>query len=220
MIIDHNNPVYRAKWNSPNTSKWNGAFYYSKEIVKYIIPRVKTDRNWITINVQGVGIDHSIVFIHNNKNPQNYEWLKKYKDLILVCGVKSTVQKVGHLGKAIYLPLSVDVDTIRKYRAKYKTRNVAFAGRSEKASWGMLPVGCERLQNLPRTKLLPLIAQYRKIYAVGRTAIEAKVLGCEVLPYDPRFPDPNVWEVLDCADAARMLQEEIDRIDGKDNFAQ
>lgn len=214
MIIDHNNSVYRAKWNSPNTSKWNGAFYYSKEIVKYIIPRVNTDRNWITVNVQGVGADHSIVFIHNNKNPQNYDWLKRYKDLILVCGTESTMQKVTHLGKAIYLPLSVDVATVQKYKAKRKTRIVAFAGRSEKASWGTLPVGCERLQNLPRIKLLPRMAQYQKIYAVGRTAIEAKILECEVLPYDPRFPNPNVWEVLDCSDAAKILQKELDNIDG------
>ena len=88
--------------------RWNGAFYYSQEIVNNIIPNVKTDRNWITINVPGVACDHSVVFIHNNKTPEAYGWLSKYKDLVLVCGVPETCEKVSGLGKAVYLPLSID----------------------------------------------------------------------------------------------------------------
>lgn len=46
MIIDHNNPLYVKKRNSLiNGNKYNGAYYYSREIVKNIIPLVKTDRN-------------------------------------------------------------------------------------------------------------------------------------------------------------------------------
>ena len=86
MIIDHNDRRYRDKWNLMEGNKYNGAFYYSKEIVANIIPNVKTDRNWITVNVQGAGADHAIVFIHNNLHPENYDWLQTYgyKDLILV----------------------------------------------------------------------------------------------------------------------------------------
>lgn len=43
--------------------------------------------------------------------------------------------------------------------------------------------------------------------------IEAKILDCEVLPYDPRFPDPSIWKVLDSMDAVKMLQGLIDKID-------
>ena len=64
---------------------------------------------------------------------------------------------------------------------------------------------------MPRERLLKKMAQYKKIYAVGRTAIEARALGCEILPYDPRFPDVDRWKVIDNLEAAKMLQEELDR---------
>ena len=51
MIIDHTHPDYVAKWKTLGEDKYNGAYYYSKEIVKNIIPNVKTDRNWITIRL-------------------------------------------------------------------------------------------------------------------------------------------------------------------------
>ena len=77
ITITHNHPLYRLRWNAAGKNKYNGAFYYSREIVDNIIPNVQTDRNWITVNIEGVGCDHSIVFIHNNKHPEHYEWLKK-----------------------------------------------------------------------------------------------------------------------------------------------
>ena len=58
------------------------------------------------------------------------------------------------------------------------------------------------------------MAEYRRVYAVGRCAIEAKCLGCEVLPFDPRYPDPELWQVLDNKDAAAILQKELEKIDG------
>ena len=210
MIIDHNHPAYRARWNNAGAGKFNGAFFYSKEIVKNIIPNVRTDRNWVTINIPGFAPDHSIVFIHNNKHPWNYNWLENYEDLILVCGVPETCEKVAHLGKTIYLPLSVDVEDVAKYRCE-KTKEIAFAGRLDKAR---VLSGVDMIGGLPRTKLLPEMAKYRKIYAVGRTAIEAKILNCEVLPYDQRFPDPKLWRIVDNSEAAKILQRELDRIDG------
>jgi hypothetical protein len=197
------------------TGRYNGAFYYSKEICKNIIPNVQTNRNWITINAKGAGCDYSIVFIHNNKNPQNYDWLKNYKDLVLVCGVPETCEKVAHLGKAIYLPLSVDVDYVEQFN-RPKTKEAAYVGRSAKLNYeGVnLPKGIDCICGVKRQDMLPIMAQYKQIYGVGRVAIEAKVLGCEVLPYDSRFPDPDVWQILDNKDAANILQKELNRIDG------
>lgn len=215
MIIDHTSPEYLRVWGSGSSAiKWNGAYYYSKEIVKNIIPRVKTDRNWITINARGVGADHSIVFVHNNLHPENYNWLAKYHDLILVVGVPETASKVAHLGKVAYLPLSVDVDYVRRFKAEEKTRRVAFVGRPAKRVGKFFPNGTDYLEGLPREKLLPAMAEYRSVYAVGRTAIEARVLGCHILPYDERFPDPSVWKILDNKEAAKILQKELDEIDG------
>lgn len=217
MIIDHNHPRYRARWQAATENKYNGAFYYSKEIVKNIIPNVETDRNWITINIPGVGASHAIVFIHNNLKPENYQWLEQYgyKDLILVCGIPETVEKVKHLGYAIYLPLSVDVEYVSQFKVEHKTRRAAIVGRKSKIKKAeKLPNYVEYLCGYKRQALLPRMAQYRTIYAVGRTAIEARVLGCSLRAYDPRFPDTSRWQMLDNKDAAVMLQKMIDEIDG------
>lgn len=214
MIINHETPEYLRRWITAGYNRYNGAFYYSQEITANIIPNVVTDRNWITINQKGMGLDHSIVFIHNNLHPEHYDWLNRYEDLILVCGVPETVTKVEHLGHAIYLPLSVDVDYVRSFAVEKKTREAAFAGRNAKQNYGPLPLNVDRLTKMKREQLLPEMAKYKAIYAVGRTAIEAKILGCEVKAYDRRFLDTSIWKVLDNKDAAKILQEKINEIDG------
>lgn len=214
IFCDHDDLSYRSRWNNAGNNRFNGAFYYSKEIVKNIMPRVKTERRWVTINVYGKACDRAIVFIHNNLNPENYEWLRRFDDLILVCGIPETVEKMAHLGHAVYLPLSVDVNEVKRFCVPYKTRDVAFVGRKAKRADVEFPEGTAYLEGLPRTKLLPAMAEFRKVYAVGRTAIEAKILGCEVLPYDPRFPDPSRWQVIDNAVAAGILQDLIYKVDG------
>lgn len=216
MIIDHNDRRYRDKWNLMEGNKYNGAFYYSKEIVENIIPNVKTDRNWITVNVQGAGADHAIVFIHNNLHPENYDWLQTYgyKDLILVCGVPETCEKVAHLGTPIYLPLSIDVEYVKQFKTA-KTRKIAYAGRRTKRRNAKLPKGIDYIEGIKREEFLKLIAKYDTVYAVGRSAIEAKALGCKLKAYDPRFPKVSFWKVIDNKTAAKMLQEKLDEIDGK-----
>ena len=214
IIFNHEHQAYKEKQKKLRLNKFNGAYYYSKEITDNIIPLVKTDRNWVLVNVEGYAWDHSIVFIHNNKHPSLYSWLKNYKDLILVCGVPSTCDKVAHLGTPIYLPLSVDVDYISKFKVNEKTKEIAYVGRKEKAYGIKFDIPwVTHIENMPRENLLREMAKYKKVYAVGRCAIEAKALGCEVLPYDSRFPDPDIWQVLDNKDAAYMLQEKLDDID-------
>lgn len=215
MIIDHNHIRYQRIRENAKDNKFNGAYYYSREIVANIIPNVRTDRNWITINIQGEGCSHAIVFIHNNLHPEKYEWLRQYgfDDLFLVCGVEETCEKVKHLGTPIYLPLSIDLEYMKKFGNIEKTKDAAFAGRKTKTSMGSLPDGIDYLYGMKRVQLLKKMAQYRKIYGVGRVALEAKALGCEVLPYDERFPDPDIWRVIDNREAAQILQEKLDILD-------
>lgn len=221
MIIDHDHELYRARWKNAGVNQFNGAFFYSKEIVKNIIPYVETDRHWITINIpeqnkvpqfNSCGCDHAIVFVHNNLHPENYDWLSRYNDLIMVCGIPETCDKVSHLGKAIYLPLSIDVADVEKYK-RPKTKDVAFVGRSSKRTGIDFPPNVDFIEGLPRTQLLEAMAEYKGIYAVGRTAIEAKALGCKILPYDERFPDVERWQVLDNKDASKILQDQLNMID-------
>jgi hypothetical protein len=197
---------HRAMWRG----QYNGAYYYSKEIREFIIPNIKTDRNWITINLPGFGADHSIVFVHNNLNPYRYDWLKKYHDLILVVGVPETAEKVAHLGKTIYLPLPIDKANVAQYIVE-KDKEVCYAGRGKKFI-GKKVEG-DPICDVPREEMLKRMAHYKKCYAVGRTAIEAKILGCEILPYDERFPDPSIWKVFSYEDAVEYLQEKLDEID-------
>ena len=219
MIIDHTHPLYAKKRRSmKDGNQFNGAYYYSKEIVKNIIPLVKTDRNWVTIRLPEMKDhpDHSIIFIHNNRNPNYYEYLRNYKDCILVCGLPSTAENVSFFGKSIYLPLSIDVENVKKYRVKEKTKEAAFAGRSIKLAYATssLPKNIDILTDMPQSELLKEMAKYKTIYATGRTAIQAKVLGCHVESHDTRFHNADIWKVVDNKDAAKMLQKMLDEIDG------
>lgn len=120
---------------------------------------------------------------------------------------------MSHLGKAIWLPLSVDVEEVAQYKTR-KTKNVAFAGRRAKRTFYNFPEGVDYIESLPRKLFLEEMAKYRGIYCVGRTALEAQILGCRVFPYDTRFPDPSRWEVMDNRDAAVILQQKLEEIDG------
>lgn len=213
MIIDHTHPEYLALWDALRYDRYNGAWYYSQEIVRNIIPRVNTKRNWVTVNIPGRAADDAVVFIHNNLHPEVYTWLQHYNNLVLVCGTPETAERMSWLAPSLYLPLSVDVQEVEQYRAK-KTRDTCFAGRASKAKDLRLPDGVDMISGLERPEFLRRLARYRKVYAVGRVAIEAKILGCEVLPYDKRFPDPDIWQVIDNREAADMLQKALDEHDG------
>lgn len=217
MIIDHTHPRYQRRREAARKNRYNGAYYYSREIVKNIIPRVETDRSWITINIPGEGTNHAIFFVHNNLRPEKYDWIHQYgfQDVLLVCGTEETYKHYDEEGrhKAIYLPLSIDTEYVKQFRAPEKTKKIAFAGRKNKTIFGNLPEGIDYLCDMKRKDLLPRMAEYEQIYAVGRTAIEAKVLGCEVLPYDVRYPDPQIWRVMDNKEAAELLQKKLDVID-------
>lgn len=216
-IISHEHPFYKQKWRQAGANKYNGAYYYSQEIVKNIIPNVKTDRNWVTVNIAGTGAEHAIVFIHNNLHPENYDWLKKYNDLVLVCGIPETVEKMAHLGKAVYLPLSIDTEYVKTFAVPKEERHgAAWIGRPAKrrVPGVEIPEGIDIIEGLERSKMLAKMARYETVYAVGRTAIEAKALGCKLKPYDPRFPKVSRWKVVDNLEAAAELQKILDGIDG------
>lgn len=222
MIVGARNSLYAKVRMFAGVDRFNGAYYYAKEIEDNIAPLVDTDRNWFLINSLGYipCHPHTIVFIHNNLEPERYDWLAGIDDLVLVCGVPETCDKVKHLGKAIYLPLSVDVKYVegfKRFRPKNKLKEVAFVGRRNKLKLGHIPEGTNIITDMSRPNILRAMAKYKKVYAVGRTAIEAKILGCEVLPYDDRFPDPSIWDVIDNKTAAKILQSQLDLIDGGKN---
>lgn len=214
MIIDHTHPEYKKRRSHQGFGKYNGAYYYSRDIVRHFIPNIKTDRNWVTVRIENVPVpDHSIVFVHNNRNPNYYEYVKRAKDVILVCSTPNTYENMKFFGNPILLPLSIDVKAVEKYKVKNKTKEMAFAGRRLKMN-NHIPTECDILTDMPQTELIKEMAKYKKIYAVGRTALQAKVLGCEIGVYDNMYPDPNFWKVIDVREAVENLQKMLDEIDG------
>lgn len=216
MEINHRDAEYQIAWYKLGRHKFNGAYYYSKEICANIIPNVKTDRNWITVKAGAKGADHSICFVHDNvKFEETYSYMRKHKDVIFVVGLPDMVERAEQFGKAIYLPLSVDVKYVKQFR-RTKTKDAAIAGRKS-PQWHEefgIPEDTDTIGLLPRSEFLGRMAKYRKVYAIGRTAIEAKILGCEILPFHPRLMDTELWQVLDNKEAAGMLQKMLDEIDG------
>ena len=220
MIIDHNHPEYIARRKKLGKGKHNGCYYYSKEIVENIIPRIKTKRDWNTIgrDVEGMH-DGMIVFLHDNSTPWNYDWLKNYKDLVLVCSSEYTQKSVIYSGKTILLPMSVDTEYVKQFRTE-KTKDTCFVGNVwvRANTTTRIPDNVDFFSALPREKLLKEVAKYKKCFAIDRCAIEAKVLLCELLPLETRYGCDNIGQVLDNSQAAEILQAELDKIDkgGKD----
>lgn len=209
--------AYRSAWPR---GKFNGAYYYAKELEKYFVPTIKTDRPWDLLGMRLTGhFNRSIVFLHHNlKWEETYRWIQRYKDLVLVCSSLETykwAKTTGH--HAIFLPLSIDTEYVKKFAAE-KTKDACYAGNrwkfKEEDIAANIPAGVDfPPEDIKREELLRFIAPYKKLYAVGRCALEGKALGCEILPFDSRYPDPSFWEVIDSRDAAKKLQHELDMID-------
>lgn len=219
-VFSHESERYKRSMRKLSHGKNNGAYYYSCEIVKNIIPNVKTNRSWVTINCRECE-NGAIVFIHSNVELEaNYGWLRDFKDILCVCSTKSTCEEIERLGigKAIYLPLSVDVEYVSQFK-RPKTKEACYVGNMW--SWKRpdlvkyVPMGTRYLTEMSRVELLENLAMYKVAYAIGRCAIEAKILGCEVRTCDHRYPDPDMWQILDNKEAAKLLQKELDKIDGK-----
>lgn len=223
-IIDTNNPNYKALRKQLHGGQYNGAYYYSLDIVKNIIPNVQTDRPWDTLGMRGVrSMDHAIVFVHHNLNwDRVYSWLDQYKDQVLVCSTIPTLKWAKSKGKtAIFLPLSIDTDYVKQFKVP-KTKEACYAGNrwafKEEDFLEYVPSTTDiQPPNLEREELLRFIAPYKECYAIGRCAIEAKCLGCQIKVCYHKYQDPSWWRVLDNKDAAKILQSMLYRIDNAKN---
>lgn len=230
IILDHNHPEYIERRCKLGKGKYNGCYYYSKEIVDNIIPRVKTWRGWNTVGRDMDGMsDHMIVFLHDNSTPWHYDWLKNYTDLVLVCSSSYTYESVKYWGHPILLPMSIDTEYVKKFRAE-KTKDTCFVGNAwvknnlrihlncdgSPSGSLLIPDKVDFFSSLPREKLLRAVAPYRKAFAIDRCAQEVQVLGCELLPLDVRYGCDST-QVLDNRNAAAMLQQILNGIDGGRN---
>ena len=220
MLIGINERNFQAHRNAYPKGRHNGAYYYAKEIEENIVPLIRTDYNWDLLGMRMTPhYDHTLVFIHHNIDLDTvYRWLEKLKDIILVVSQKHVFDWAVDRGyRAILLPLSIDVGYVHQFACK-KKNGTCYAGNrwefKREDENKNVPKGVDfPPADLSREELLKFIAPYKKCYAIGRCAMEAKVLGCEILPFYWRYPDPSHWKILDNADAAKMLQEALDMIE-------
>ena len=213
-IFSHLSKEYKAL----GIGHGNGAYYYSKELLENIVPHIKTKRSWVLINVEKQCVDNAIVFIHNNKNPERYYWLEPYKNLILVCSQPKTLKAMIEMFPkfhCIYIPLSIDTEYVKQFRAKRKTKDTAYFGRLEKCPETILEN--EKIDKIygdePREKLLKKVAKYNNVYAIGRCALEVKCLGGKVITHDGEYEGVD-FALLDNKEVIPELQRLINEIDG------
>ena len=218
MIFSHLSPEYKNYCKRNGIVPDNGAFYYSREIYKNIIPKIKTNRSWVLVNIPDCCWDNSIVFIHNNANPERYKWLEKYKNLILICSNPKTLDfmiKMFPKFHSIMIPLSVDIKYLKQFKTKEKTKDKAYYGRLVKCPKKILKNNkIDKIYGTNRRENLKKVAQYKTVYAIGRCQIEAKALGCEVICHKGEYNN-IYWDLLDNADVVPELQRLINEIDMK-----
>ena len=216
-IFSHLSPEYINYCKKHGVTRNNGAYWYSKELYENIIPHIKTRRNWVLVNIKDQCYDNSIVFIHNNKNPERYWWLCTYRNLILVCSQYKTLRFISELFPyfhCIYSPLSIDVSYVSQFKVKRKTKDVAYFGRFEKCPKKILEDNkIDKIYGESRTKLLKELAEYKTVYAIGRCAIEAKCLGCNVINHKGEWENTE-FKLRDNSEVIPELQRLLNEIDG------
>lgn len=216
-IFSHLSKEYINHCKKYNINTDNGAFYYAKELYDNVIPNIKTQRNWVLLNIPDCCWDNSIVFIHNNKNPERYEWLKQFKNLIVVCSNFKTLKfMIDLLPKThcIYIPLSIDIKYVEQFQSKRKTKKLGYYGRLEKCPEEILnDDGIDKIFGPDREKNLKLLSKYKDVYAIGRCAIEAKCLKCNVIHHAGEYNNIS-FDLIDNSEIIPELQRLINEIDG------
>ena len=212
-IYSHLSP----EWINLNIPHTNGAYWYSKELLERVVPNIKTDRDWVLINAEHNCTDRAIVFIHNNAHPERYEWLAPFKDLILVCSTVKTLNTMIEMYPkyhSIFIPLSIDVDYVKQFKAKRKTKKVCYYGRLEKCPEKIMEdETIDKYGDGDRDELLKQVAKYKTVYAIGRCALEAKALGCNVITHEGEYEDVE-FVLLDNTEIIPELQRLLNEIDG------
>ena len=212
-IFSHLSP----EWQEMNVGTNNGAYWYSKELLENIVPKIKTDRDWVLINVKNQCTDRAIVFIHDNANPEFYEWLRNYKKLILVCSqikTLNTMIKMFPKFHCIYIPLSIDTEFVKQFKVKRKTKDTGYFGRIQKCPKNLLEdESVDKLHGGKHEDLLKEVAKYKNIYAIGRCALEAKCLGCKVRGHEGEWNNVE-FELRDNSEVIPELQRLLNEIDG------
>lgn len=217
MRVQGTNETEYKKWrNSLKSGQFNGAYFYAKEIEDIILPKLEGDFFINTVAVQLYEPkqipDGAIVVAHDN-----YHTVERYspyfgKNITWICSKYDAYFKLmGRGERAVLVPMSVDTEYVRKVAGKpRKTLDTGFFGNAwdfkESEMTKLYTQGVELISNLTREEALKRMAKFKTMYAEGRCAIEATVLGCDVKLIEyPDFPAEPV-QVLDSRDVIDLWQ--------------
>lgn len=212
-------PNYQRLYDALGPSaRYNGLWYYSQTLEKYLVPRVKTDRPWNLIGLKPCGgVDNMIVIVHNNIEPgKEYNWLRKFRNTVCISNIRRAAEEVSQYSYSIYMPPCIDIKEVRSFgKGIKKDQDTCFAGnpwpkyRTEIDKY--VPAWVHRFGPMPREEFLPILAHYKNAYAIGVTAAEARALGCNILKRSDEF-DPEDFPLIDCKDAAKCIEHALDLV--------
>lgn len=194
IILGTQSPKYKRWWLRQGDGRFNGAYWYAKEIEDIILPEIKSNAfiNTVAVAIHlpyQIPIGAFVVAHDNHQTIQRYRKLFN-KGITWICSLDTTQMVLEQAGeKTAFIPLSVDSEYVSQFETTEKTEGTAFFGNS----WGFkqkylneLKKGGEVaiLSKAPRHDLLAKVAKYENVIAEGRCAIEAQMLGCNVTAPD------------------------------------
>ena len=113
----------------------------------------------------------------------------------------------------IFIPLSIDINYVKQFKTKRKTKKVCYYGRLEKCPKDIMEDDTiDKLGEGERDEMLKQIAKYKMVYAIGRCALEAQALGCEVKSHQGEYEGVK-FELKDNTDIIHDLQRILNEID-------
>lgn len=113
----------------------------------------------------------------------------------------------------IFIPLSIDVEYVKKFVVKRKTKKVCYYGRLEKCPKKLMKdESIIKLGDGERDKLLKEVGKFKTVYAIGRCALEALALGCNVIPHEGEYENTK-FTLLDNKEVIPELQRLLNEID-------
>lgn len=218
-LISHSDPNWLLKFR-----RINGALTYSQDLIKYQIPlweKVLTQDDIISTCPKFSDIEesgrfriaiqylHSFPYIRPTERVKKVLWDKPFKadKIIFITAYKAFEKMLKNEGlNAVYIPMSIDVDKILKYKTKniIDDRILYFGNvlHSKLALYNKLKVVCKsngfeldtistgkfnKSKNLSQEDVWSLASEYKYGIAVGRCAMELHALGVKTIIAGQKF---------------------------------
>lgn len=218
-IIGTKSDRYQAWRAKQGMARNNGAYWYAKEIEDIILPELKHLNLWInTVGSRFLSPRDiprgAVIVCHDNINTVR-TYMRLFKlDVLWICSKQSVADTlIKHGEKAVYIPLSIDVEYVEQFKRKRRTKDIAYVGNAwgfKKEYLSSMPSNIVQLNGMDRDDLLKEMSKYRTIIAEGRCLLEAKVLGAKTELPTHGYGDIVDREVIDSREAIPMWREVLE----------